>query len=70
MIYAIYILNTAVKKVKRSQSKILSVEEFCKLVCIFLTPDLDLKINFVFSVYDVDSDGFLNRNEVYSMLKV
>lgn len=36
-----------------------SIEDFARLICTFLTENLDLQINFVFSIYDLNSDGLL-----------
>ncbi|BFZ14037.1 hypothetical protein BsWGS_17076 [Bradybaena similaris] len=54
---------------RRGTRKSLTLEQYCKLICTFLTTNLDVKIDFVFSVYDVDQDGFITRAEAYTHLK-
>ncbi|BFZ14039.1 hypothetical protein BsWGS_17079 [Bradybaena similaris] len=48
--------------------KSVTVEEYSRMICIFLTSDVDIKINFVFDVYDLDSDGLLTKLEVHTLL--
>ena len=40
------------------------IEEYIELICIFLTSVRDLKIQFVFRVYNTLGDGFLTRNDL------
>ena len=37
------------------------IDEFVELICIFLTSIRDLKVQFVFRVYNAREDGYLNR---------
>ncbi|KAH9508501.1 hypothetical protein Btru_055367 [Bulinus truncatus] len=46
-----------------------TVEEFCKLLIMFLSPHLDIKINYVFKVYDLNQDEEINFTEPYYHLK-
>lgn len=49
---------------KHSQQRLLqdrvTIEDFSYLICTFLTDNLDLKINFVFRIYDLNEDGVLD----------
>ena len=40
------------------------IDEFIELICIFLSEIRDLKIQFVFRVYNARGDGFLNRKDL------
>ncbi|CAL1538107.1 unnamed protein product [Lymnaea stagnalis] len=55
--------------VKNQKLGYVSIEEYCKLICIFLTENLDQKTNFVFKVYDLNQDGEINFQELYYFLR-
>ncbi|CAG5114794.1 unnamed protein product [Candidula unifasciata] len=45
------------------------LEDFCRMVCTFLSQKLDIKINWVFGVYDTNNDGSLSKLEMHILLK-
>ena len=47
----------------------MTLEDYVRLICIFLSPRLEMKIRYVFSVYDFKQDGFLDFGEITALLK-
>ncbi|XP_061598325.1 calaxin [Cololabis saira] len=46
-----------------------TVDEWIEGLCVFLRGNLDEKIKYCFSVYDLDSKQHISRNEMFSWLK-
>ncbi|XP_005106321.1 EF-hand calcium-binding domain-containing protein 1 [Aplysia californica] len=46
-----------------------TVEEYCRLICTFLTDSLDTQIDFVFRVYDTNQDGGISQLELVQLLR-
>ncbi|KAI8785809.1 calaxin-like isoform X1 [Biomphalaria glabrata] len=55
--------------IRSSKSSFATIEEFCKLLIVFMCSNLDLKIQFVFKVYDLNGDGELSFSELYHFLR-
>jgi len=45
------------------------IDEYCELICIFLTQNRDLKVQFVFRVYNWRGDGFLSKKDLEYFIK-
>ncbi|CAG5114893.1 unnamed protein product, partial [Candidula unifasciata] len=58
-----------VNQMFEAKRRSIPLEDYCWCICIFLSDDIDLKINWVFSVYDANDDGSLSRMELYILLK-
>lgn len=46
----------------------IKLEDYVRLICIFLTKDLNVKIEYAFKCYDFQKDGMLNNKEAYTFL--
>ncbi|RUS80506.1 hypothetical protein EGW08_011727, partial [Elysia chlorotica] len=57
------------RRIKKVSGKLMLVEDYIRLICIFLSKKLDLKINYVFSVYDFKQDGMLDVGEISALLR-
>ncbi|KAK0057061.1 EF-hand calcium-binding domain-containing protein 1 [Biomphalaria pfeifferi] len=68
-IYSSTLLISMYESIKRPKASGLSVEDFCKCICVFLSDRTDIKAEFVFRVYDNNKDGVLSRYEVQQLLK-
>ncbi|KAH9488332.1 hypothetical protein Btru_063733 [Bulinus truncatus] len=68
-IYSSTLLLSMYESLKKPKSTGVSLEEFCKCLCIFLSDRIDIKADFVFRVYDYNKDGILNKYEVQTLLK-
>ncbi|GFS02691.1 EF-hand calcium-binding domain-containing protein 1, partial [Elysia marginata] len=55
--------------IRIKDTKLVRVEEYVKLICIFYSKNLDVKIDFVFSVYDFYHDHQISPNEMTALLK-
>ncbi|XP_059141541.1 uncharacterized protein LOC131929393 [Physella acuta] len=55
--------------IKYPKATYATVEQFCKLICTFLCDDIEKKMDFVFSVYDINRDGTLSFSELYFFIK-
>lgn len=44
------------------------LEDYVKMICVFLTHDLSVKIEYVFRCYDMQRDGFLDYKEAHALL--
>ncbi|GFS18377.1 EF-hand calcium-binding domain-containing protein 1 [Elysia marginata] len=53
---------------RRCVSGVMRVQDYVKLLCMFHSTNLDIKIDFVFSVYDINNDGVLEYRELYQLL--
>ncbi|RUS71759.1 hypothetical protein EGW08_020481, partial [Elysia chlorotica] len=51
------------------ESRLLRVEDYAKLICIFYSKKLDVKIDFVFSVYDFYQDFNISPMEMTALLQ-
>lgn len=47
----------------------LKMDDYVTGMAVFLTQNLDDKIRFCFSVYDLNGDGYITREEMYQFLK-
>ncbi|KAK7899153.1 hypothetical protein WMY93_020006 [Mugilogobius chulae] len=47
----------------------LSVKEWIAGLCVFLRGRLDEKIKYCFTVYDLNNDGYISRDEMFHLLK-
>ncbi|CAG5114796.1 unnamed protein product [Candidula unifasciata] len=66
-----YLISAIFNKINNGRSNSrnsLTVEQYSRLICTFVTSDVDVKVNYVFNVYDLDGDGFLSKHEVHTML--
>ncbi|BFZ14040.1 hypothetical protein BsWGS_17078 [Bradybaena similaris] len=66
--FMISLIFNNINNCRGGSRKSVTVEEYSRMICIFLTSDVDIKINFVFDVYDLDSDGLLTKLEVHTLL--
>ncbi|GFR87043.1 EF-hand calcium-binding domain-containing protein 1 [Elysia marginata] len=55
--------------VKDKKLKYLRVADYVKMVCIFYSDDLTLKVDFVFSIYDYGGDGNIQTHEMNMLLR-
>ncbi|KAL8609406.1 hypothetical protein ACOMHN_019895 [Nucella lapillus] len=55
--------------VANSNNQHLKPDDFVKGMANFLSSDLDEKIKFCFTVYDLNGDGYLLKDEMYQFLK-
>ncbi|KAK3800521.1 hypothetical protein RRG08_048726 [Elysia crispata] len=55
--------------VRDKTSKHVRIEDFVKMVCIFYSKNLSVKVDFVFSVYDYGGDGEIQMHEMHMLLK-
>ena len=46
------------------------LEDYVRMICVFLTKDIAVKIDFVFRCYDIQRNGYLVTKEVHTLLKV
>ncbi|KAK3782267.1 hypothetical protein RRG08_008188 [Elysia crispata] len=55
--------------IRVKDTKQLKVEDFARLICVFYSKKLDVKIDFVFSVYDFYHDHHISPQEMTALLK-
>lgn len=55
--------------VRIKDTKLIRLEEYVKVICIFYSQKLDVKIDFVFSVYDFYHDKHISQKEMMALLK-
>lgn len=48
---------------------LVSLEEWIMNLSIFLRGTMEEKLHYCFKIYDLNSDGFISREEMFSMLK-
>ncbi|KAM6900014.1 calaxin [Xenentodon cancila] len=53
----------------KDNNQSVTVEEWIEGLSIFLRGNLDEKIKYCFSVYDLNSDHYISRDEMFRMLK-
>ncbi|BFZ25661.1 hypothetical protein BsWGS_28700 [Bradybaena similaris] len=51
------------------KSRTIPLEDYCWCICVFLSDEMDQKVDWVFSVYDANDDGQLSKMELYILLK-
>ncbi|XP_059162779.1 calaxin-like [Physella acuta] len=68
-IYSPNLLQSMFESWKRPRATTMTIEEYSKLICMFLSTKPGIKTDFVFNVYDVDRDGCINRTELFSLLR-
>ncbi|KAH9488340.1 EF-hand calcium-binding domain-containing protein 1 [Bulinus truncatus] len=54
---------------RKMKSKAMTVEDYAKCVCMFLSDSMDLKVEHVFRVYDFNGDGVLDLADMNNLLK-
>lgn len=52
-----------------NRKTVVYLDEYVELICIFLTGIQDLKVQFVFYVYNARGDGYLNRRDLEYFIK-
>merc|ERR1712070_205180 len=61
-----HILNT----LDADRNRTVNFEEFVKVLSAFNEQDPGKKLQYIFSVYDQDNDGYLSHSEILSVLKM
>lgn len=63
-----FLIDRSFAYLDKSGSAYVSLESWIKTLSLFLRGSLEEKMKYCFSVYDVNSDGMLKRNEVIVLL--
>ncbi|NWU98295.1 EFCB1 protein, partial [Upupa epops] len=63
------IMDRVFRMFDRDSDSCISVVEWVEGLSIFLRGTLEERIKFCFEVYDLNSDGFITREEIFQMLK-
>lgn len=63
------IMDRVFKAFDKDNDSQINQEEWIRGLSIFLRGTYEEKISFCFDVYDVNSDGFISREEMFSLLK-
>ncbi|KAK0057062.1 calcineurin subunit B [Biomphalaria pfeifferi] len=70
-INATHVIQIMYETIKRiSKTKIMMAEDYARCVCMFLSDDLDLQIDYAFAVYDTKCDGLVKVADMRTLLKV
>lgn len=63
------ILDRVFRAFDKDNDSYIIMEEWVKGMSVFLRGDLDEKIKFCFDVYDLNGDGHISREEMFTLLK-
>ncbi|XP_044151725.1 EF-hand calcium-binding domain-containing protein 1 isoform X1 [Bufo gargarizans] len=63
------LLSPVFRGFDKDNDSYISVSEWIEGLSVFLRGTLDEKIKYCFEVYDLNSDGFISREEMFHMLK-
>ncbi|RUS69734.1 hypothetical protein EGW08_022501 [Elysia chlorotica] len=64
-----YHLQLMLEATRPPRSQYIHLEDYVKVICIFLCSDLDVRINFVFEVYNFTNSGFIQIQDITQLLK-
>ncbi|GFS12553.1 calcineurin B-like protein 1 [Elysia marginata] len=65
---SIFLINIIFESLKLKGCAYMKLEEYVRVICVFLTTDIEVKIDFVFRCYDIQRDGYLDFKEIYTLL--
>ncbi|NXL61863.1 EFCB1 protein, partial [Chordeiles acutipennis] len=63
------IMDRVFRTFDRDKDNYINVVEWVEGLSVFLRGTLEEKIKYCFAVYDMDSDGYISRDEMFQMLK-
>ncbi|KAK0057063.1 calcineurin subunit B [Biomphalaria pfeifferi] len=66
---SVILIQSMYETLKKAKTQSMTVEEYARAICLFLSDDLDSKVEFVFRVYDVNHDGMVEWHELYTLLR-
>jgi len=64
-----YIMDSVFRAFDTDSDSCISMEEWVKGLSVFLRGDLEEQAKFCFTVYDLNSDGYISREEIFHLLK-
>ncbi|XP_059162780.1 calaxin-like [Physella acuta] len=64
-----FLIQSMFESLKKPKASMMTVEEYCRCVCLFLSDNLEIKMDYVFNVYDINRDGSLEWTELYTLLR-
>ncbi|GFR70160.1 EF-hand calcium-binding domain-containing protein 1 [Elysia marginata] len=67
---SMFLIDIIFESLKVKGCAYMKLEEYVRMVCVFLTTDIEVKIDFVFRCYDIQRDGYLDFKEIYTLLTV
>ncbi|KAK3777957.1 hypothetical protein RRG08_018278 [Elysia crispata] len=68
-ITSIFHIDLIFESLKVKGSPHVKLEDYVRMICVFLTKDIAVKIDFVFRCYDIQRNGYLVTKEVHTLLK-
>jgi len=63
------LMDRVFKAFDKDNDSLVNMEEWVKGMSVFLRGDREEKIRFIFDVYDLNGDGVITREEMFSFLK-
>ncbi|KAK2182854.1 hypothetical protein NP493_333g02078, partial [Ridgeia piscesae] len=63
------IMDRVFKAFDRDNDSFVNMEDWVKGLSVFLRGSLEEQMHFCFEVYDLNSDGYISREEMFHMLK-
>ena len=67
--FDIFFLMLVFRAFDRDNDSYLSMSEWVESLSIFLRGSQEEKIKYAFTVYDLNGDGYISREEMFQMLK-
>ncbi|KAK3775531.1 hypothetical protein RRG08_041313 [Elysia crispata] len=64
-----YHLQLMLEATRPPRSQSIRVEDYVRVICIFFSSDLDVRIDFVFHVYNFTKTGFIQMVDMMQLLK-
>ena len=63
------LMDRVFKTFDRNNDSLICENEWVEGLAVFLRGDLEDKIAYTFSVYDINADGYISKDEMFQMLK-
>ncbi|GFR62763.1 EF-hand calcium-binding domain-containing protein 1 [Elysia marginata] len=65
---SLFFIDIIFASMKGKSCSHLKLEEYVRMICVFLSSDISVKIEYVFNCYDIHQDGRLDQREAHALL--
>ncbi|GFS08677.1 EF-hand calcium-binding domain-containing protein 1 [Elysia marginata] len=65
---SMFLIDLIFESLKVKGCPYVKLEEYVRMICVFLTTDITIKINYVFRCYDSHRDGHLDYLTIHTLL--
>ncbi|RUS80507.1 hypothetical protein EGW08_011728 [Elysia chlorotica] len=65
---SMFLIDLIFESVKVKGCSYTKLEDYVRMICVYLTRNVSVKVDYVFKVYDIQRDGYLDIKEIHTLL--